>query len=268
MDSKKIQKILTFTASKNRDNIKLLISDAGFSELVYKTRKDLDIPNIGFDNNEDIKQWSNQLAEKSDKILSSKNFIKKEIKFKKQIREQGISYTESKKKLARLYDQIPINYLKNRIDFIIDKFNLPLNYNSFLRSYIITNDIKLVPAQNFAIGEYPPYVKIKEAKFVPVKIFSRLTNDEAELLKEEIARFSKQLPKYNTLKNIDRDLEIENWMTNRTRYDYAMEENYNLSSADIAENLLNDAKYAKKALDIANELKRTRKKRFKSSGKT
>ncbi len=266
--NKKTEKVLSATLKKNKDNIKLLTTDKEFRVLICKIREDLNIPSIGFDNDEDIRKWSDELTQKSDKILLDKDFREKEIKLKEDNYEQKISYTESKSRVNQLYDQVPIFYLKNRIDFIIDKFNLPLNYEGFLRSYIILNKISNVPGQNFTIGEYPPFVKLREAKFIPVKIFSRLTNDEIESLKEEVTKFSKQLPKYSPLKNIDRDLEIEDWMVNRERFDSVEYKPYIMTTAEIAGELLGSPRKGKMAHDIVKDLKNTRKRRFKSSGKT
>lgn len=252
---------------KNMDNMKLLASFSEFQILVSEARKFLDIPEDGLVDDQESEKWHNKFVQKSDEIIESKNFINQIKNISEKLKNGEITMGMAHEQSNLLHQKIPINYLTNTVNFIVNKFNLPLNYRNSIRRYILLNKLE-APYNNFVIGPYTDIKKMSEVRFVPITIYARLTKEEIKDLKKEIELVGSQLPEFKPLKNIDKKLEIEEWLKKENRFREASDEEYYLTAEEIADELFGTIKKAKYIYEARRELKELRKKRFKQSGKT
>ncbi len=248
---------------KNLDNMKLLISYSEFQQAVKEARKYLDIPENGFnkDNPETIEQWTRKIDKRSDQMMESADFIRQLKMVREKLRGEEIGMHMAKKQSQLLHYKIPWNYLTNTSKFLTEKFNIPENYEYPIRQYIISNYIN-APTSNFSGGEYPAWKRPKEIRYIPIKIYARLTDTDLKELKRHVDRYGKHLPKFQALKNIDKKLTIEQWFENRSKYDSAEDRDYKTTTAEIAENLFGNKKHAKKVYEVVREIKELRIRRF------
>src|SRR3989338_10314851 len=247
---------------KNLDNMKLLVSFSEFQDLVKDARKFLDIPDAGLLDDQESASWHTEFVKKSDAIIESKDFQDQFRKVGKKLESGKITRAIANEQLKLLSQKIPINYLTNTVNFIVDKFYLPLNYHNSIRRYILLNKLE-APYNNFVIGPYPDVKKISGIRIVPITIYARLTKEEIKDLKEEIHLVGKNLPEFNPLKNIDQKLKFEEWLKDENRQRSSYDEKYVLTTAEIAEDKLGSAKKAKSLYEAKRELRDLRKKRFK-----
>lgn len=257
------KQILPSSYKSNLDNMKLLVSDKEFQTMVGEIRNRLQIPLAGFSKNiSEFKDWYNKFIRNTDEILGSKNFIRQEMRIRKKFKLGEISRSMANKQMNLLYEKTPLNFLWQRTEFIIRKFNLPIHYEEHIKKYIIQGIIS-APFRNYVHGPYPPYKKPLEEKYIPIKIYTRLTREEIKELKTYIDQVSRGLlSRYRPLKNIDRDLKIEEWYKNKERMDEVEIATYKINNAEIAENLLGNRKKGKSVYDIQRDLKKIRRKRF------
>lgn len=255
------------TYVRNIGVMKLLVSDTGFKQHLIEIRKQLEIPEQGFirSANKDYQEWyKNKFEGKSDQILSQKNFTQQEIHIKHSLRLSQIDRKQATEQLGCLYNQVPINYLSNEVRYILKKFNLPIHYADYIRKYILLNIVE-APSHNYVIivdhlkNFNPP---IREVRFA---VYAKLTKDEKKELMREVEKFGELLPAYKPLKNIDRDLEIEESYNNREREDVVEMETYFVTSKEIAEDILGSKRKGKQVHDSVRHLKKLRNNRFNRS---
>jgi len=253
---------LSFAAQKkNLDLMKLLVSDSEFQSIVKETRDYLHIPSDGF-NKEAITQWTHEMDQKSDAMLDSKNFLAQEEKIRSKLQSKEIGMRIASEQSKLLYHKIPWNYLNNTAKFVVDKFHLPIHFVDSVKLYIIRGTIT-APCNNFGGGEYPPWTLLSKVRYFPIKFYAKLTDAEFEDLKKYIKCLSEKLPKFKPLKNIDRRLTIEEWYHDRVKLDAVEQKEYTQSLSEIAENLLENKKLAKKIYDVVRELRELRERRFR-----
>jgi len=255
---------LSLAHKSNLDNMKLLVSDKEFQTILSEIRNRLEIPANGFlKEGSELKEWYNKFIEETDSILDSKDFVRQETRIRKKFKSGEISRRIANKQVNLLYEKTPLNFLWQRVEFILAKFKLPLHYREYVKKYIIRGIIS-APSHNYTRGPYPPYKKLSEERYIPITIYTRMTKEEINELKGYIDQVSKGLlSHYRLLKNIDRDLEIEEWYENKERMDEVEGTTYKTDDAEIAENLLGSSKKVKNIYDIRRDLKRLRNRRFR-----
>lgn len=266
MPSRQMRRSFDFrfpSLQKNRDNMKLLVSYPDFQKDVEETREYLEIPPCGLDlkNGKEIKQWNDKLIKKSDEIMGSPGFFQQEKMIKERLKKKEIGVRMAKKQSKLLYNKVPINYLTDTSEFLAEKFLVPQNYEEYIREYILFGTIN-APPNDFSLGYWPAWTLPSGVRYIPIKIYTRLTNPDLRELKRYIEWAGKQLPKFQTLKNIDKKLTVEKWMENRIKYDEVEQKEYKMTTAEIAENLLNRKSSAKKIYETIRGLKELREKRF------
>lgn len=255
---------LPLSYKSNLDNMKLLVSDKEFQDMVNEIRRHLEIPNDGFFKNDPgFREWYANFIKKSGEILDCQKFRRQEIRIRKKFKLGEINRSVANKQMNLLYEKTPLNFLWQRTEFIVHKFNLPIHYGEHIKEYILRGIIS-APLRNYTHGPYPPHKKPSEERYIPIKIYTRLTKEEIKELKNYIDLASEGLLSYyRPLKNIDRDLKIEKWYENKERMDEVDKVVYRSSNAEIAENLLKNHKKGKSVYDIQRDLKKLREKRFK-----
>lgn len=252
---------------RQRDNVKLLASYQPFQDEIKKARAWLNIPEDGFGSSDEEahKKWFRSMLRKSDEVM--------DINFSKQVREihgkvtrNEISEEMGKKQSALLHIKVPVNYLRHISKFIIEKFNLPENYEDFVRSYIMNND-GLTPIYNFGIGPFTDPATWRDVRHIPVTVYASLSDDDLVALKQEINNWikfcsKKSFPRLQALVNIDKKLTIEKWYSNKIRQDIITKKDYKVTASEIAEDVLGDRNETGKVYDTLRTVKKLREKRF------
>ncbi|GEM_PF-1870558 len=259
---------------RNLDNMKLLVSDPEFQEIIKETRKKLDVPrdSFGVDASEEtMKNWHELLDKKSSEAAAL--LEGQRIKIDEKVKSGEIAPRMANEQARLLYLKLPCNYLAHVPRFIIEKFNLPLHYEYYINRYIIFGAID-APRLNFEFALMDSEEMSKTIKFgyrsLPINIYTQLTDDELKQLKRVIKREGKKLPKYQPLKNIDRNLKIEEWYENKNveKIDWASYKSYKIKNSEIAENLLGNRQKGKQIQDIVRDQKRIRDRRFRKNRET
>lgn len=242
--------------NKNADNINLLIGYDKFQKAVKEIRKDLQIPEGGFVNDEDIKKWTENAYAKSDEILESKELKDQRFIINKKLQSKEINKKEADKEWKEILNAIPWNYFTDAVEDLITIFHLPEHYNHFLRRYIISNAV-IYPMDSFTI------TPSKDKKTVQVNVHMRLTDEDLREIKKNVNQyFGKDLPHAQKISDMSTKLEIENLHKNGTEEDVVTGEQYSLTSEDIAERVYGDPTKKDLVYETARGLKRLRKSRF------
>lgn len=201
-----------------------------------------------------------------DEEMSSKEFNNhlKQIYEKTQSKE--ISRAIAKKQLELIHNKLSWNRLTYAVDYIINTFNLPFNFNENVRQYIIFNEIS-APFNNFSItieGSLITKAKsISNLPYLPIRIYAKLTNKELREIKERTESIlAKRLPRYDGIKNIDQQIELDNWNRHKDRLDEVEKKRYKITAKEISKNVLKSQKKVQKVYDSTRSLQKLRKKRF------
>ena len=245
---------------KNLDLMKLLVSSDKFQEILKTTREYMGIPNGGVPRDaESIKNWSYGTGAKTDKMRQSALFRDALKSLHEKLESKKITPKECERELKALHYKLPVNYLTWTIDFIIERFNLPKHFAYFIRQYIVFNKLS-APTNNFAIVTRADF----EGKdHESIEIYAKLTNDELTHLKRYLDSYLEtKLPNVLPIKNLDANLEVENWVKDKEKVDVISGESYTMTYAEIAENLLGGKHQAKKVYDILDGLDHQRHKQF------
>ena len=74
------------------------------------------------------------------------------------------------------------------------------------------------PSTNFTIDGFPPLTSLKEVRYVPIKIYAKLTEEDIKEMNKYINNFfGRRLPFFQALNRIDQKLSIENQKENRSK---------------------------------------------------
>lgn len=251
---------------RNRDLMKLLVTSPSFQTIVKDTRKFLKLPENGLGPNNDklAEKWTNEMDKISGEIMDKKSFRYQRSKIYEKVEKGEISEAMAKKQIKLLYNKITWNYLSNSIGFIIENFHLPYHFRNSIRTYIISGEFTFPPS-NYTVGPCPADTEFKSGMpYFPITIYAKMTDKEYKQLKKDIDtnRLARKLPKYSEIKDIDKQIEIDEWNRHKERYDALEMKNYKMTAKEISENVLNDPNRRQKIYDNARGLERLRKKRF------
>jgi hypothetical protein len=254
---------------RNLDLMHLLVSDEQFQKLIKDARKRLKIPPDGFNKEKDdqkITDWSEWLITESDRMLDSKEFNDKMAYIKKRLIAGQINAQQAREEGKTLDGTLPVNMLHNIPNNIVREFNLPIHFKEFIKHYVVSNKID-APQHNYSGGSYQPGERPRTAGYIPISIYTQLTSDEWQELKNFVKWESRKLPKHSRIPKINRNLEIEEMYKNREREDFISGEKYLLSAEEIAEEHLGSVQEKDRVREVLRELEDLRKRRFRPNGK-
>lgn len=246
----------------NRDTMKLLVSYPEFQEDIKEARKYLEIPPMGIDQKDDQanQKWHDDFITRTDKMTASEAFKTQERAIREKLQNKEIDIRMANKQSRLLYSKLPVNYFTQTCKYLVEKFNLPGNFDYYIHQYILFNIVG-APPSNFVIGPFELTTPLSEVRQVTVTVFAKLTDEELKQLKKEVNRFGKNLPKFKKLKDIDKKLDFEQWLANREQYDPSTDTRHIVSRTEIAEDIFGHSN-PKKAYEALRELREIRSKRF------
>jgi hypothetical protein len=248
----------------NLSTMKLLATSSVFQKIVEDTRNYLMIPRYGMIHNDAlIKKWIKKMDTMSDEKLSSQTFQDQTKGVFERVKNKEISRAMARKQLKLIDNNILWNRLTYTVDYIIDKFNLPLNFSDYIRKYILFNEIS-APFNNFIVGPWPKGItSISNLPYLPITIYAKLTNKElAQIKKETETNLAKRLPRYREIKDIDRQIELDDWNRHKSTFDEVERETYSVTAKEISKDVFKRSDKAQRVYDSTRGLKKLRKKRF------
>ncbi len=248
-------------AKKNMDIMRLLVSHKEFQKDVENARECLRIIPGGFKEDSQIEKWTDELYRRSDEIIDSPEFKRKLKTIRDNFTNGTLGHRMAQKQSRMVHFDIPVNYNTYHPQFLAETYNLPEHFAESIRRYILTGHIS-APLNNFTGGEWPAWTSPKEVRYIPIKIYAQLTDDELQDLKREIELMGRHLPRLKPVKNLEQKITLEQWFTERTRLDEVAGREYVMSASEISKNVLGTTKKKKKVYEAARELKKMRTKRF------
>ncbi len=255
----------------NLATMKLLVTEPEFQAVVAETRRKLGIPEGGLKTNDAIRIWNEAYLVDCDKIMEDKEYRERGRALTTEYRAGKLDYEGYNRRMDAHNEEIPVNYRRAQERRITQQFNLPEHFREHVGIYILRGDIT-APYHNFVLGPWGELrwdEKFSTVRHIPVTYYTTPTQEDIRLAKREVAVFAKMrgLPRYGTMKNVERDLKIEEWYQNPERLDSVEQKTYETTTAEIAQEHLGSAKKAPKVRHIVREIKRARKKRFLARGK-
>lgn len=199
---------------KNEMRFKLLSLLPSFQGDVQAIREELKIPQNGLKNDEDFRLWHEQeMVHQSDKVISSKKFSEALKKIHHLEREDHAEYL---KQNWLLHDTIPINRIKNRMETLGRRYNLPANFYEQRPCglyFYITKNALTPPSSNWVI-QFDHEARKGTTKWLAIQTYAPLSKKEFEDAKKMLVPIQKHyFPKSITIgerakKQFDRDFEI------------------------------------------------------------
>lgn len=235
---------------------------APFKERITYIRNYLKIPLDGFTTNEKASAWNHQKAIQSDEIMDSPEFRKNEEAITILFKNNKITRQEANRKLKEIYAVLPFNFLTRSVKELVKEFNLPESYHEALRYYIYRNEFFFVPAASYTVGPWDAGDSITEARYVPLRVYTKLTDEDLKEIKKEVNKyFGKNLPSFKNIRDLERNVEIDRTDT-EGELDAVSYKFKTVDRALIAERFLGSAKKKPEIKKIKETLNKTRKNRF------
>ena len=154
-----------------------------------------------------VQLWWSEFYKTSNELRESESFRNKI----KGIKEKKLDKDMIKKQIDLFYEEMPENYLTQKINNIIKSNNLPINYSDSIRRHILFGDIT-APISSFNIISLAkdPTVRLRESVIVEFK--AKLTDDDLKLVKALVNKsfLGEELPESpEPIKDIDAKIKIE-----------------------------------------------------------
>jgi len=260
---------------KNLDNLKLLLSSPDIKEIVARARKFLELPPNGLADPENPKtedeaqHWWGEMYRRSDEIRDSKQLRDQMKKIKEKVQAKKLDEYMAKKQAHMLYDDLPINYLANRVIEIIKNCNLPLNYKDSIRRYIVFGNIA-APAYPFTVVSDGSDPEARVLESVTIEFYAKLTDEDIRSVKEVVNNsfFGENLSDSpEPIKDINNKIKIEEIKYEKV-FDEVKKIWYIRTAQEISEIVDDEFKpniptTTGQVYENARELKELREKRFK-----
>jgi hypothetical protein len=199
-----------------------------------------------------------RIIDSRDFLISQKHIVERENKGE-------ITRMQAQALLDDLFNtELPLNYLQSNITTIINKFGIPLHFKDNIRYYIGSGTIS-APKHNYGPGFYQREDRSRQSRrYVPINIYTQLTQDEWDELKHYIDWLAKgKLPKFKKMPALNKNLKIEKAYKNRGfGEDELYGTRYKKSSAEMAEQLLGDPTKRDEVKNSSRYAGKLRKKKF------
>jgi len=271
--SKELKKFFSSNSyDRNLELMELLATDRTFKQMVSDAKKRLNIPSKGIDGSDKaLEEWDDWLVQESDRIIASEDYNKTMASIRKQLKEGLIGHQEAEELGKKNDDKIPINHFGNVAKKVCIKFNLPLHFDESIKTYILTGKID-APQHNYRGGEFKAWERPwREATYIPINIYTRLTNDEWDELRHYVDDLAKRwnLPRHPRIRKIKDYAKVENAYEEKRQKDELTGKEYSRTSAEVADILFGDPKKDSRVRDMVRKIDKLRKERLtpKTRGK-
>lgn len=268
-NKKRLPKAKAFTVfpsyKKNLSTMKLLTTSSLFQRIVKDVREYLEIPEGGITGGDEfIEKWTDRMDKKSDEMTADKARRLEINRISRKLENKEINEIVAQEQSKLIRRGITWHYLAYTIDLVINKFNLPINFSKCLWEYIVSNKVS-APSVNFdiCIDPLPMGMKsISDMPYMNIRIYAKLTNKELRMIKKETEGIlGKRLPKYNEIKKIDEEMQLEEWNRNKEKLEIVEQKTYKMTAREIAANVLGNDN-TQEVYDNLRVMKNLRKKKF------
>ena len=243
---------------RNLATMYALVAYDPFQNEVSKIRADLRIGSNA--TLADTKQnWIVWAEEETERVMDSKAF-QLELRRITQERQAGmLGFRAEGKRMKLLHSRAPLNKLDQDIEYLTDRFNLPLHYHEHIKLYILSGNIT-APSNNYRPTR--PF-KANDHRALSLTIYTRLSRDELAALNKYIRWIGENmLPRYWDTKNIKLAAEIKRAHRDRSYTDPETGKTQRVSLADLAEEYLGSGKLANKVSVMLRDLAKLQRERF------
>lgn len=194
--------------------------------------------------------------------MDSEDFQKNLQIIRAKFKKNEITPKEAKNESKELHLLLPFNFLTHSVKELSKEFNLPESYQNTIRGYILRNKISFTPANSFTIGPWDIGESPTDARYVPIRIYTKLTDEDLKEIKEEVNKyFGKDLPSFKNIQKLERNINIETIDT-EGELDTVTYKHEKLDRSLIAGRFLGNKKKKSEIAKIKETLMRTRKNRF------
>jgi hypothetical protein len=243
---------------RNLATMYALVAYNPFQVEINKIRHDLKIGTNGM-HTESGQSWSEWALEVTEEIYDSKQYRESSKRIIEETKAGLLGSRARKNRVHLLNASVPQKQIEQEIDYLINKFNLPLNFYDHIKSYIFFNQIS-APQHN-----YSPTISfdLNDRRSLTITIYTKLTEDEIKELNYYIQLFGKDnLIKYNDAKNVRLASEIKIAHADRTYIDPQTGIVRKATLADLAEEYLGSRKEALQVSAMLRDLAKLQKDRF------
>jgi len=243
---------------RNLATMYALVAYDPFQDEVAKIRQDLRIGEnatlAGTKQN-----WLAWAGEESENVFDSKMFQRELSSIPKERREGLLGIRAEKNKRKLLHSLAPLNKLDQDVDFLLNKFTLPLHYHDHIKQYILSSHID-APQNNFSPTR--PHKPI-DRRALTITIYTQLSRDEIAALNGYIRWIGEnELAQYWDAKGIKLAAEIKQAHRDRSYPDPDTGKRARVSLADLAEEYLGSRKKANQVSAMLRDLAKLQKERF------
>lgn len=152
------------------------------------------------------------------------------------------------------YDEI--REFRNTVTKICSSWHVPKNYDRYIEEYIRVGEVR-APVNNFEVCPAPDAIDPKEARYITINVYAKLTNPELEDLKKEVELLGKHLLSFQLIKDIGKKIRSEEVIVTRDTHNAKAGKEDQLTVKEMK-----NKKEAKRISEHHRELKKHRLKRF------
>lgn len=182
-------------------------------------------------------------------LVSDPDFQKEIAEIRKNpiLTSTGISTTAS-------YDEI--QEFRNAVTKICKSFGVPKNYDRYIEEYIHEEEIH-APLNNFDVCPSPDALDPREARYITINVYAKLTNPELEDLKKEVELLGNKLISFQPIKDIGKKIRSEQVIATKNAHNATADKGDRLTVKEMK-----NKKTAKRISEDHRELEKHRVKRF------
>lgn len=152
------------------------------------------------------------------------------------------------------YDEI--REFRNTVTKICSSWHVPKNYDRYIEEYIRVGEVR-APVNNFEVCPAPDVIDPKEARYITINVYAKLTNPELEDLKKEVELLGKHLLSFQLIKDIGEKIRSEEVIVTKDTHNAKAGKEDQLTVKEMK-----NKKEAKRISEHHRELKKHRLKRF------
>lgn len=155
------------------------------------------------------------------------------------------------------YDEI--REFRDTVTKICRSFRVPKNYDRYIEEYIHEEEVR-APVNNFEVCPSPDAIDPKEARYITINVYAKLTHPELKDLKKEVELLGNHLLSFQSIKDIGKKIRSEEVIATKDTHNAKAGKEDRLTVKEMK-----NKKEAKRISEDHRELEKHRSKRFGKS---